>query len=293
MNIDEVTLRAYVDGELSASERTRIEDAIALQPELLRQVEALRASCLPYRAAFDAQTLPTMPAALQRQLASLSAVAIASRASGDQTHTPSKVLPLASRRHWLRSGFGAGIGMAAAFGAGLIIRPMWSGGFKATSQARAAMNPWVQPIASYQAMYVRETVDRAADSPERAQKVLQEFHRQALAAQHREAPSKPSIPNMNSVGLEFRRAQLLGFADKPLLQMAYLASKGRPGALCVLPIDSAQVEAIQAQRLEGLSIVTWQASGLAYVLALDMPLGEATEIGKKIAEGGFSILAAA
>ncbi|MGL4231396.1 MAG: anti-sigma factor, partial [Casimicrobium sp.] len=90
MNIDETTLRAYVDGELSPVERERVAAAIANNVALEEQVAALRASVLPYRAAFDAQPIPAMPEALQRQLASLSAVAATSSTANVRRATTSE-----------------------------------------------------------------------------------------------------------------------------------------------------------------------------------------------------------
>jgi anti-sigma factor RsiW len=46
MKIDEVTLRAFVDGELSPTERNRIEAVLSNNPELKQQADAMHASRL-------------------------------------------------------------------------------------------------------------------------------------------------------------------------------------------------------------------------------------------------------
>ncbi|MGL4231112.1 MAG: anti-sigma factor family protein, partial [Casimicrobium sp.] len=120
MNIDETTLRAYVDGELSPAERERIAAAIANSVALEGQVAAMRASVLPYQAAFDAQPMPAMPEALQRQLASLSAVAATSSIANSQNattklETNDNIVPMPARRRWLGTGLAFGTGIAAAF----------------------------------------------------------------------------------------------------------------------------------------------------------------------------------
>jgi anti-sigma factor RsiW len=268
MTIDEVTLRAYIDGELAPEERDRVEAALANQPALKAQADALRASCLPYSAAFDAQIIPPIPIALQAQLNNLSAAA----------QTPSPITHLRTQR---RNLLGLAAGLAGAFGAGIVARTMW--------QTKSEDEPWVQAIASYQALYVRETVELGKDGAEKAAQVLRNF--QNLSEGHTRLgqpfTSRLVVPNLNSVGLEFKRIQLLGFGERPLVQMAYLASQGRPAALCVLPMSTVKKADIRAQRIEGLSIVTWQSDRMYYVLALDTPLDKAFKVGQQISESRF------
>ena len=274
MNIDEVTLRAFVDGELSPNERERVEALIAHNDEARRQVEALRASSLPFRAAFDAIASPPMPDGLAKQLSALSAVAHAGAPSELQ-------LP---RRHWLYKASGIGLGLAATFTAGVLVRPA----LLLNSDEDKAFGPWVQAIASYQSLYVRETLGRGADSAESVSKVLNSF-RLLASANATKGLSPPAngfaslvVPDLSSVGLSFRRAQLLGFGEQPLMQMAYLPAEGKPAALCVLPLENRKDSTPLARRMDSLSIVAWQKQGMSYVLAVDMPLEEALKVGRKI-----------
>jgi hypothetical protein len=286
MIIDEVILRAYVDGELSPEERGRVEAAVSNNADLRKQVEALQASCLPYRAAFDALTSPPIPETLARQLAALSAVA-QSRPNTEPTST---------RRHWFVNAAGIGLGLAATFTAGVLLRPV----FLLGNDDDKVFGPWVHAIASYQALYVRETLERNADSAENVAKVLQSFQtqvgqeRKAWVSQassvHSAANTSFGVPDLGSVGLAFKRAQLLGFGERPLIQMAYLPPLGKPAALCVLPIVDRAEGFAQGRRMENLSIVTWQKQGFSYVLALDMPLEQALVIGKKLFDQQFPTL---
>jgi hypothetical protein len=288
MNIDEAVLRAYVDGELSAIEQVKVEAAVANNEEVRKQVEALRASCLPYRAAFDALAAPEMPEALSQQLAALSAVASAEPANNSPK----------SRRHWLRNSAGIGVGLAASFIAGVWVRPA----LFLESQVDQDFGPWVQAIASYQGLYVRETLERNADSPEGVSKVLQGFRRRAEVdfAQQQvntsKAASPPAlqtrlaVPDLSSVGLAFKRAQLLGFGESPLIQMAYLPAQGKPAALCVLPVAKRVNSLPSGRRMENLSVVAWQKEGLSYVLAVDTPLELAISIAKQINSEQYPVL---
>jgi anti-sigma factor RsiW len=287
MRIDEVTLRAYVDGELSPVERSRIEAVLGHNEALKLQADALQASRLPYRAAFDAQPLPPLPAALSQQLANLSAaakVAPSSRVSPTQLQRPRWV-------SWL----GGGLALAASFSAGVMVNATWFGAAQqpggtdltysaatAAPTSPTAPRPWVAAIASYQALYVRDTVGRATDSADHAQSVLKQFESKEFA--------KLVVPDLVAAGLAFKRIQLLGFGDRQLVQMAYLPALGKPAALCVLRSDDLKDAPLTAQRMENLSIVTWQKNKLAYVLALDMPLEQALAIGKKLVAAEYPVL---
>ncbi len=276
MKIDEVTLRAFVDGELSPAERNRVEAVLGNNAELKREADDMHASRLPYRAAFDAQSLPPMPAALQQHLADLSA------AAGVAALPPSSK---SSHRNRF-SMVGMGIGVAAAFAAGVMLNPGVFNGKQSSPETFSAANteaaPWVPAIASYQTLYVRETVDQTTDNTEQAQTILRNFEAKEKA--------KLSVPNLVSAGLEFKRIQLLGFGDRQLVQMAYLPPEGKPGALCVLRSSNSKDAAPTAQRIENLSIVTWQKDQLAFVLALDMPIEQALKIGQKLSVQEYSVL---
>lgn len=288
MKIDESTLRAFVDGELSPAERSRVEAVLGHDPQLAQQARAMQASRLPYHAAFDAQALPPMPAMLKTQLSALSAAAQA----GSQTPGAPAGKARLQNRPWLGRFqlFGAAVGalgLAGVFAAGVVLGPvlMQSRFGDAVSDVidkTKADAPWVHAIAAYQAMYVRETVDRATDGAEHTQAVLQRF-------QDREQ-AELSVPDLSSAGLQFKRIQLLAFEDRQLIQMAYLPAQGKPGALCVLRAGDLKDAPVKAQRLENLSIVTWQKDQLAYVLALDMPIDQALRVGENVAARRYPLM---
>jgi anti-sigma factor RsiW len=261
MNLDESTLRAYVDAELSREQREQVEAALPGRPELREQVAALRASCLPYRAAFEVQKLPPVSQALERQLASWCAVA--------DTARPTTL----TRRQWA----GAGAALAASFAAGLLLPTPWR--LQPTPTADTA--PWVEAIAKYQALYVRATVEQTQDDAVRARSLLADFTQRAQLA--------VAVPDLRDAGLAFKRIQRLGYGDLPLLQMVFLPERGNPAALCVLPSKQGDAP-LNVRRLEGLSVATWQRAGLAHVFAADMSLAQATVIAEKLVTDQFPAL---
>ena len=52
-------------------------------------------------------------------------------------------------------------------------------------------------------------------------------------------------------GLDFRRAQVLGWKDKPLIQLAYLDADGRPFAICVIEATGASTS-VESELRHGL-----------------------------------------
>jgi anti-sigma factor RsiW len=265
MTIDEVTLRAYVDAELSTAERQNVDVALAHSAELRLQLAAMKASCLPYQAAFDAQAMPEMPEALKKQLAAMSAIA----------SVPTQVSS-APKRQWL-SYAGGGFALAASFAAGMAVQPSWF-----TSKPIDDVADWAKAVASYQAMYVRDTVERVRDSEANAKRVITEFqsHSQAVLV----------VPDLSAVGFEFKRIQRLAFNDKPLIQMAYLPQQGKPAALCVMGATNRGDIDASVRRLENLSIVTWTRAQLSYVFAVDLAQADALKIGQALSKERFPLL---
>ncbi len=269
MNFDEVTLRAYVDQELSAPERSRVDAALEQSPELQTLVGALKASRLPYQSAFDAQNLPPLAEALSRRLDQMVAVAGAQQ----QEATPAPAHRAAPRRAMLAAGLGAcflgGYGLRAALpGLG----------------SRTAVAPaWVDAVANYQAMYTRSTVEGGVQTLAQRRAVLEAFERSTNA--------KLTVPNLSDSGLQFKRAQPLVFNERALLQLAYLPQQGKPAALCVLKA-LAHEPAVPPTlfTLHGLQVVTWVQSGLAYAFASEMPQAQAMALTQELFQGRTAAL---
>lgn len=254
MVVDDAMLRAYVDGELEAGLRQQVEAAVANSTALQTQVQALRASCLPYRAAFDAQMLPAPPASLSSHVADLLAVAGAAPRAA-QPAAPQPAAPAnGPRRAWLAAG------LAASFGAGLVVSRL-PGALTAGVPAVADPQPWVEAIAQYHALYVRATVDAASDAPANLQGLLAGFDgplRQRLR-----------IPDLVAQGLVFKRVQRLGYGNAPLIQMVYLPAQGRPVAVCFLPAAGPRTDTHHGV-VALQNVASWRDEGLAFVVVGDL-----------------------
>lgn len=258
MTVSETTLRAYVDGELDAAGMADVEAALACSEELREQAALMRASRLPYRDAFAAQRLPEMPDELRQRIECWSALA----------DEPDRQLSL-QRRRWL--GFGAAV--AASFAAGLWVPvPL-------RLQPLAAEDPaWIQAIARYQALYVRDSFERMSEDPERARALLTAF-----AA---EGGGRISIPDLRPLGLTLRRVQRLAVGDLPLMQLEYLPASGKPVSLCVLAARQRDAGVV-TRRVEGVGVSRWRRGGFEFVMVADMPVAQVEGIAARVARGEF------
>lgn len=255
MSVDEIDLLAYVDGHLSPKRRAEVEAAVAGSPELAARLAAMRASALPYDAAYAARPLPAVPARLSARVAEL----VAADSRRQQRHVSS----------WPR--------LAAAFAAGVaccaVALTLLSNGWRFTSTA-ARVSPWIQAVADYQQLYSRETVANVTVDQRLAERVISEL-RVADGMSVR-------VPDLRNDGLTFKRVQRLSFHRQPVVQMVYLPEHGDPIAFCVT-WDARADEAPHAQQIDDLSTVAWRRGNLAYVLLGKVPAQELLDLAQRLA----------
>jgi anti-sigma factor RsiW len=259
MSLDEHTLLAYVDGELSAQRRAEVGAALAVNAELALTVRHLQGSRLPYQSAFERAAVPSMPPlpdALRERIEALSAVAVASHGAALVSQGRASELaqlPPGNQRWWMMAGLalltlllGLALGRWSATGMGK------SGG--------GAIEPWIAAASSYHAMYARETV---LDGGEALTQVAALKAR--LLTQHN---INLQIPDLNPEGLRFIRAQQLQFDGKLVIQLVYLPQSGPPIALCLTPTTA---QANRATLLDQQQVLAWQNGAWAYALVGQLP----------------------
>ena len=216
-------LTAYLDGEADAALRDRVELALTSDAVLAQRLQALDLPAVVLRDAFSTEALgaPELPAGLI-----------------PAPHEPRTPLRLVA-------------GLALAFGLGVLSAYMLQSG------PQPAKAPgWKAVVASYQSLYITDTVANAAQSPEATAEVLAGFgsgHGVDLS------------PAQSVDGLEFKRAQMLGFKGKPLLQMAYLAPGGVPVAFCITR-SSGDDKPMQSEVLAGMAAASWVIDGVGYLV---------------------------
>ena len=147
--------------------------------------------------------------------------------------------------------WGRTAGIAAALAIGVMT------GYFSFGQERRSSEGWMDYVAAYQALYINETLSSVdiSDEEKTAQltKLGQMLKRDLSSAQR---PDE----------IEFRRAQLLGFQDKPLVQMAFLSRAGTPIALCVIKVTGSAETTPELTTLEGMSASHWTKEGYSFLL---------------------------
>jgi anti-sigma factor RsiW len=312
MNFDDTLLLAYVDGELPPSRHAEVERAIETSPDLASRVADLRGSVLPYRDAFAHQPMPPVPESLASFVAQLvrdgaPSVGInghdahegrddafarraeetdraseldepVSSAPADSEDSPERAEPVnvvAKDRETLRlvhslsarpapplrrpSAWLAAAFVAGAFfcGAALKVSPH-------LLSFEPRVTPWVEAAAGYQELFSRETLSDLGDESAVNTRVLDAIHQQdGLPV---------TVPDLQNVGLTFKRLQRLRFHGKPLVQIVYLPEHGAPVALCVVGNQLAD-QAAQDQRVYGMDVVVWNKDKLGYAL-----IGKRTDV---------------
>jgi len=264
MNLDDILLMSYVDGDALPQQCADIESAIDASPDVAQRVNALRAARLPYQAAFSRQDLAPVPDSLVRNVEALIRGAVHD-AKPEIAHQPGRLtwvsqwLPgrspkqasLGRRRFtlsWLGLAFVAGVlccDVVVRFAPELL--PLH----------RARPLPWIQAVAEYQDLYTRETlIDLQDNANQTANTVRQIRQDDALAL---------NVPDLRAAGLDFKQLRRLRFRQRPLVQILYLAEHGGPVALCVIT-DSKPDQALQTQQVGEMKVVTWRHDRLSYAL---------------------------
>lgn len=216
--ISDEMLTAYLDDQIEAADRTRIETALSQDTALQARLEMLDIPLDPLR---DAMA----------QIA---------------TQAPAITLPATAPARSFPIGIAGG-----ALAAGIVL-----GALLVTQMTPAPKAPgWIDFVASYQALYSPETLAGIDTDP---------VQQAAQLSKVSNAVGRPLEIAASVPGLEFKRAQTLGFNGKPLVQMAYVTETGVPLAFCI--IAKADEAALEQMERQGLQAASWSDGSHAYLL---------------------------
>ncbi|NOD88140.1 MULTISPECIES: hypothetical protein [unclassified Ruegeria] len=147
--------------------------------------------------------------------------------------------------------------VAASVGAAAVALTFWA--------TRPADLGWAQQAAIYQSLYVPETIASLDSSEASLNKQFEMAEAELGRSLNRE--TLESLP-----GLELKRAQVLSFKGKPLIQVVFADEQGQPFAFCIIRQgpDAPPAEIKQAV-LSGLATATWAQDGYGYMLLGSSP----------------------
>lgn len=145
------------------------------------------------------------------------------------------------------------LGLAAAsMAAGVVLALGLTYSFQSAAQA-----DWKDVVANYQSLYVSETLTTLDISSAQQIQSLSELS-------DRLGFDIKNLPDID--GLEFVRAQELGFEGRPLAQLTFLNSENGPVALCIVQTGKETSEAIEFAKLHGMDTYSWSHNGFGILL---------------------------
>lgn len=226
-------LSAFLDGELTEAETRAVEDALANDPDLMAELDALMAVDVLAKNEFEAIAEEPVPFEL----------AAAIRGMPEPVATPVSAPPLS---RW--ASIAAAIALIAIGGTG--------GYFLGQSQAPVTTG-WLADIANYHAVYAsqeRHLVEVPAEEAEH----IQAWLTNTVGAEVR-------IPDLADSGLTFEGARLLVAAGKPIAQLMYTDEGGMVVALCLIGTDTPQSD-FETRTLKGFDMVSWGGKDANFVV---------------------------
>ena len=134
-----------------------------------------------------------------------------------------------------------------------------TGWFAARLTGNGKADDWRQSVAVYHALYVSGTLASVNQSPFAAADEL---------ARVSSALGKPLAPDFVTAieKLVYKRAQILGFEGRPLIQLAFQSISGVPVALCIIKGGTSGDSAVVAAERLGMASASWSRGGYDYLL---------------------------
>lgn len=119
---------------------------------------------------------------------------------------------------------------------------------------------WAEQAAIYQSLYSPDTIASLDNSPVALDAQFARAEAQLGRSLNRDALE--TLP-----GLELKRAQVLSFKGKPLIQVVFADDQGQPLAFCVIRQgEGAPAKVVKLAAISGVATATWAQDGYGYML---------------------------
>lgn len=220
-------LTAFLDGEIDESLAQEIADALENDAELSARLQGLQIDSEQIRSAFD-DLLDEAPSA---------------------PSALENVRPPRSFSHALPWQALAATALLCLFVGGGI------GYFISVSKQET----WRDYAATYHALYVNRTLAQIDQNADEAAVQLADVST-ALGK-----TIDPAALSQNDQ-LDYKRAQILGFEGRPLVQLAFLSKLGAPIALCIMRAYNAADSDVRVNEMRGMSAASWTTGEFDYLL---------------------------
>ncbi|WP_191488442.1 anti-sigma factor family protein [Pseudomonas sp. FEN] len=233
-------LVAFLDDEVDAEERNRIEAALAHDEAVAERLEWLMRSELPFQETYDELLEQAPRARLTAMLATLPA---------HQAAAPM------SRRGFLAV---AASFMLAGIAADRLFQA-WR------TPAPPSDSNWRGLVADYMALYTAQTLENLPGD-EAAHRAQLQGVKQRLGLTLE--PVQVQLPVV-----QLKRAQMLEYEQTPIAQINYLDPRHGPLALCITRSQTG-ARAVAQEVRHGMNVVFWSGPTYAYMLIGHNPVAE-------------------
>jgi len=118
---------------------------------------------------------------------------------------------------------------------------------------------WREFVATYQALYIHATLEGINQKADVASIELERVS-QAIGKK----VDLSTLFQQNQ--LDYKRAQILGFEGRPLMQLTFLTKLGEPIALCIIRSEERENSKVVVSEMRGMQAASWAKDGYEYLL---------------------------
>lgn len=227
-------LTSYLDGELEESARLQLERMLTDDGELQERLDSLTLDKDELGNALGTllSIAPEMPDVISETIS-------------QETEAGAPVLDAKQPRYWQLIAASL-LALVIGYGAGAYVpdKPERS---------------WREFVATYQALYANSTLAHIDQLDFNAGEELSRVS--AAIGKELDLAAIQSVEQ-----LDYKRAQILSFEGRPLIQLAFLSKVGAPVALCILQSYDGQESAPGFSEMRGMSSASWSKDGYEYLL---------------------------
>ena len=275
--VDDITLNAYLDGELDSAAVRDVEMALARDPELRRRLDQLSQSTALLRAALA----PALHELLPDKLSAIAgAPTVASASEGAEVVPFAARAAVTARRRWIVPASLAASLLLAAIGANYSYERYFVRGDDLPRLI--AGDYWLDAVSNFHQVYTRiyanesrALVDIPGDNAEQVNSFFGPKLRRNL-----------QVPDLTAHGLWLQGGRLLVIQGKPSAQIVYVAQNGKTLALSILSSTGRDVAPILERRRDA-NVLHWRRDGFNYALVGEMDPALMRTIAEEIAPKMF------
>ncbi|MEP3197428.1 MAG: hypothetical protein ABJO57_06125 [Lentilitoribacter sp.] len=121
------------------------------------------------------------------------------------------------------------------------------------------LDGWQEYVAAYQALYATDTLAHVNNDDLMIENELKRVSEKIDA--------EITIADLEiDEGLTYKRGQLLEYQGRPLVQLAFLSSDGKPIALCIMKSQTSSITELNMREIERMQSAYWSDGNLDYFL---------------------------